>query len=95
MKQFLRSPLSYAYHGNAQSHHVRVMLGLSPDAKLPREGMAPRTIQGILVWVDPLPDRTPEEARRHHKRSTHRVRAKCPTCSKTLSVGRLHQHVCK
>lgn len=72
---------------NAQSHNVKKMLGLEPKAKLPKEGMPAREIQGITVYVRPLDAKT--SARR-----LHRVRAICPHCNKDLSVGRLHQHTC-
>lgn len=75
----------------AHSDTVRMLLGLREKEKLPREGMPPRLIQGIEVWVTPLPER---EKGARWKRSTHRVLAKCPTCGRVLSVGRLHQHRC-
>lgn len=74
----------------APSHKVNEMLGVT--GKLPREGMPPREICGIVVWVEPLPDRPPNVT---WKRSTHRVRCECPGCGVKLSVGRLRQHVCK
>lgn len=75
---------------HADHEDLRRMLGLGENAKLPVEGMAARSIQGVMVWVDTLgPNPT------KHKRSTHRVMAQCPTCLKTLSAGRLHQHKCK
>lgn len=76
---------------NAQSHHIRQMLGLADNAKLPIEGMPKRSIQGITVWVEPLESR-PSGMR--YRRSDHRVLAQCPGCNKILSAGRLHQHVC-
>jgi hypothetical protein len=90
MRTFLRSPAFPQW--NAHSPQVRELLGLAPTAKLPPEGMSPRVIQGIVVWVNPLP---PRGAHPRFKRSTHRVMAQCPACSKVLSAGRLHQHVCR
>lgn len=75
----------------ASSHEVNVMLGLREKEKLPREGMPPRELQGIRVWVTPLPGR-PKGSR--WKRSTHRVLAECPDCRQVVSVGRLAQHEC-
>ena len=87
---------------NAHSHHILAMLGLPPRAKLPKEGMPPRQIQGFKVWVAPLsPDYDAHATYTHNgrtyrygKRSTHRVLTECPCCRKVLSVGRLHQHRC-
>jgi hypothetical protein len=70
----------------------------------PDEGMEPRIVRGIetpkpgetniaiveiKVWVSPRGQFT------GRKSSKHRVFCECPGCKKTLSVGRLHQHVCK
>lgn len=74
---------------NAQSHDVRYYLGLGEKGKLPVEGMLGRSLFGIWVWVEPL------RGTHTRKRSTHRVRCECPSCGTHLSVGRLHQHVCK
>lgn len=87
------------YGRNAHHNDIRSMLGLPEGAKLPREGMPPRTIQGITVWVAPLvgpavPRRTRYQRPLAPKSSTHRALAQC-ACGKVLSVGRLHQHVCK
>lgn len=82
----IRNPEWPEYH--AHSNQVRALLGLRPRQKLPAEGMPPRLIQGILVWVTPL---GPNPTR--FKRSTHRVLARC-NCGKVLSAGRLHQHRC-
>lgn len=82
----------------AHSRAMRVLLGLAPEAKLPREGMEPRIVQGIKVWVTPLmgPHRQYYGWGRVRtvKSSTHRVLAECPSCGRVLSAGRLHQHVC-
>lgn len=92
MSSYLRSP-KYL-NAKASAWEVMEMLELSATSKLPAGGMAPRIIQGIEVWVEPLLHRTAAPGVRLHKRSTHRVLAKCPTCSRVLSVGRLHQHRC-
>lgn len=96
------------YHGSAQSREIRALLGLAEGEGLPREGMGSTMIQGVIrhgaerditvpvkVWVTPLPERTPDEAKRQGKRSTHRVLCQCPVCGHVLSVGRLAQHECK
>jgi hypothetical protein len=66
------------------------LLGVS-GSKLPAEGMPAREIQGIRVWVAPLPPREPGQ---RGKRSTHRVRCACPDCGAEVSAGRLFQHRC-
>lgn len=70
---------------NAHSHHVKEMFGLRPEQKWPSEGLPARTIQGIVVWVEPL---------LLGRGKMHRVRALCPQCQHEMSAGRLHQHVC-
>ena len=75
----------------AQSNELCQMLGLAPKQKLPVEGMAPRLIQGILVWVNPLPEATKSGWRRF----SLRVRARCPQCEKEFAASRLIQHTCK
>lgn len=77
----------------ATNQEVKVMLGLRSTDKLPPEGMEPREIQGITVYVRSL-----RMARKIHPRTprSHRVRAYCPVCGVDhgcFSLGRLHQHV--
>lgn len=72
---------------NAHSSQIKILLGLDQKAKLPKEGMPVREIQGIKVFVAPL---DPARSRRR----LHRVRAICPACGMEMSAGRLHQHVC-
>lgn len=71
---------------NAHTSEVFRLLGLKPGSHLPPEGMPPREIQGIRVWVTPKPEGEPRSV------CSHRVLAECPVCKKHLSVGRLHQH---
>lgn len=82
----------------AHADGMKQLLGLGYKAKLPREGMAPRVIQGVKVWVEPAkPQRTVERWGKLYmmKSSAHRVMAECPHCGQHLSAGRLHQHKCK
>ncbi len=81
----------YGHPFLADNEDIKELLGLRPRQKLPKEGIAPRKISGITVWVNPLPERLPGKWR---KRSTHRVMAKCPACQREMSVGRLAQHKC-
>lgn len=57
---------------------------------LPVEGMPERLIQGVRVYVRPLPAKV--GARRNFQGL--RVMAICE-CGKHVAVGRLHQHKCK
>jgi hypothetical protein len=86
MKHMIRDPQYPQWP--AHSHMVNQLLGVT---RLPVKGMPPQVIQGITVFVQPLPPRQPGQ----RKRSTHRVMAICPGCSRIMSVGRLHQHLCK
>jgi len=72
-------------HGwNVHSNEMKTLLGLPKGVKLPLQGMPPQVIQGIKVWVEPLPST-----------GFHRVKAECPHCAQVMSAGRLHQHKCK
>lgn len=89
---------------NAQNHHILPMLGIT-NAKLPREGLPPREVQGvrnyrrgdrvaeavfITVWVKPS---AAGEGMRGSR--PHRIVCACPGCGREMSVGRLFQHVCE
>lgn len=98
MKRFIYNP--EFPHRPASSRVVNMLLGLRDGQKLPVEGMPPREIQGVKVWVTPLPPHPDKDKPRGlfgsmWKRSTHRVLCECPDCGKVLSIGRLAQHVCK
>lgn len=75
-------PGKYRY---ADAHDMYALLGVK---RLPDEGMPERLIQGIRVYVKPLPDGKP----RH--RQSLRVTAICD-CGRHIAVGRMHQHICK
>jgi len=83
------------YSCAAQSNELCQMLGLAPKAKLPPEGMPERLIQGIPVWVDPLPEVKLNRYGRPQRRFALRVRARCPQCEKEFAASRLIQHTCK
>jgi len=89
MNTFVRNPRNRTW--NAHSHHIKVMFGLRPEAHWPTQGMGPRVLDGIKVWVEPLSGPIPTSGRRNQ----HRVMAQCPHCAKVLSLGRMHQHKCK
>lgn len=67
------------------------LLGLKRTAKLPKEGMPEREIQGVRVYVKPS-----TFVGRGYSRGglRHRVFAICD-CGRHVPVGRLHQHKCK
>lgn len=64
---------------------MKTLLGLSPKAKFPPEGLPPRDVQGFQVYVTPA---------RGDGRRKHRVFAVC-TCGTHVPAGRMHQHKCK
>jgi hypothetical protein len=66
------------------------MYALLGTAKLPVEGMPERLIQGVRVYVKPLPP----SASSFRNFCGLRVMAIC-TCGQHVPVGRLHQHICK
>ena len=100
MSNYIISPYSQAVHRHttwaANSNEVLPLLGLKAGGHLPVEGMPPRKIQGITVWVEPAPTPDLTMARdytlRRVKSSKHRVMAECPVCRKHMSLGRLQQH---
>ena len=72
------------------------LLGLRSGQHLPDEGMAPRIVDGVKVWVLPI---RPFEERTYpvlgHVRRNGlqlRVRCECPNCGQEVPVGRLAQH---
>lgn len=78
-----RYPRNYA-----DSRDMFTLLGVQGD-HWPDAGVPPLFVQGIRVWVEPI--RRREDGR---KSSKHRVKFLCPNCTKTFSVGRMHQHEC-
>lgn len=75
---------------HADSRDMLEKLGVNA---LPPEGMPERVIDGVRVYVKPLPD-PPEGAPRRRNWQGLRVYAICD-CGKHVPVGRLHQHICK
>lgn len=74
----------------ANNGDMMEFLGFKRTAKLPKEGMEQREIQGVQVYVKPSTSGD-TRARRECK---HRVIAIC-TCGQHVPTGRLHQHKCK
>lgn len=85
MKGYIEHP--WRNRGTAFSDQINEMLGLAPKQKLPEEGMPPRLIRGIEVWVRPLPPKVD-----NHRRFSLRVRGRCPFCQCEFAVSRLAQH---
>lgn len=85
MKPMIRD----TYGRNALSSAMQLLLGVT-NGKYPAEGLPPRIVQGVKVWVEPLPPAQPGQK----KRSTHRVKCECPKCGHVMSAGRMHQHKC-
>jgi len=75
-----------------------VKLGYS-GTKLPAAGLPAMDIQGVRVWVDPLPDVQIKKDRygqtRQFRPFTLRVQSQCPHCGWRGAFGRFHQHTCK
>lgn len=67
---------------------ARDMYALLGTSRLPAEGMPERLIDGVRVYVKPLPKARPG------RRQSLRVTAICE-CGKHIAVGRMHQHKCK
>lgn len=75
------------HHRYADAHDMYEFLGVKA---LPIEGMPERLIQGVRVYVKPLP---PSESMRRNFQGL-RVMAICD-CGQHVPVGRMHQHKCK
>lgn len=75
---------------NAQTRDMMRKLGVEGNY-WPDEGMSPRMVDGIKVWVTP---RAPKAGAGVRKSSTHRVLCECPGCGDVMSAGRLFQHKC-
>lgn len=71
--------------GRAQAHEMYELLEVK---RLPVEGMPERLIQGVRVYVKPLPPGAPRQ------RQSLRVTAICE-CGQHVAVGRMRQHKCK
>ena len=72
-----------------------VKLGYS-GTKLPAAGLPPMDIQGVQVWVTPLPEaKYSERTGRMHRSFVLRVQSQCPQCGWRGAFGRFHQHTCK
>lgn len=73
---------------HATASDMLEFLGLPRTAKLPKEGMPKREIQGVRVYVKPF---VSNGSRRTVK---HRVIAIC-TCGRHIPTGRINQHRCQ
>lgn len=73
-------------HKYADAHDMYQLLGVK---SLPAEGIPERLIQGVRVYVKPLPPKTS-----HRRRFQLRVMTICE-CGQHLPVGRMHQHKCR
>lgn len=67
-----------------------MLFGLRPEQKWPAAGLPGREIQGVTVLVMAL---NPHRDRHSRAGMRHRVVAACPVCQKSLSLGRLGQHL--
>jgi len=74
--------------GQTQNMHwqdLYTALGLSTTRHLPAEGLPPRMIGNVEVWVDAKIPGVNQDAKR--------VWCKCPVCDKPFTAGKLFQHL--
>lgn len=69
----------------ASAHDMYEYLGVK---RLPDAGMPERLIDGVRVYVKPLP------VGKAGQRQSLRVTAICDDCGQHVPVGRMHQHLC-
>jgi hypothetical protein len=79
MKLFLTDQHGWTAHDRT----VKVLMGLGEKDKWPKEGLPPREVQGIRVWVKPIGNSTAFYLR---------AMCECPICHKKMPIGRLKQH---
>ena len=84
-----RPAIRNEYERDVQNSDMLKLLGIE-GTHLPVDGMPPRIIQGVKVWVTPKPALKP--GLRHS--ATHRVMCECSLCGKHMSRGRLFSHYC-
>jgi len=82
--RLMQHPSHWSYPMN--THAMKSVLGLPP--KLPRDGLPPRMIGNVKVWVEA--SSRPEGT---NFRRPHRIMSECPCCQKTIPAGRLAQHM--
>lgn len=87
-------------HGRYVNHFdLYPMLGFGASQHLPREGFAPREIQGVLIRCDAAPPQIMQYDARSGQRkprnqSRHRIRQQCDVCQEWVPFGRVKQHKC-
>lgn len=86
MKYMIKDPRWADRKWPAREDGLKILMGLDPKKKWPREGMPVQVIQGIKVYIKPFVPRG---------RFKLRARAICPGCDKDFAAGRIAQHVCK
>lgn len=65
---------------------LKQLMGCSPTKHWPDQGVKPKMLGNVRVWVKP---KRPYDG--HSWRS--RAMCDCPQCGKVLNAGRLHQHL--
>lgn len=75
------------YRWKAHDYHLKVAMGFQPQTKWPDEGVSPKLVGNVTVWVI---------SKGHAKAAglRHRALCACPNkgCVWMGSAGRLHQH---
>ena len=73
------------------------LYGISPNVKWPAEGLPKVMCDGIVFWVNPLGKKITIDLGwcvQYRREGMHsRLMCACPICDKTVSYGRLHQHL--
>ena len=91
---------TYSYRATANQLKPH-LYGIKETAKWPAEGLPKVMFKGIIFWVNPLGKRKKRDPDSHwrtwykvQREGMHsRLMCACPTCDKTISYGRLAQHL--
>lgn len=67
-----------------KAQHVRWALGLRNE-EMPRQGIAPRVLGNVLVWIDPKIE--------GDNKQKQRLMCMCPVCCDVQYMSRFHAHL--
>ena len=91
----LQNPNTGHYYRATANQLKPYLYGISPKVKWPAKGLPKVMCDGITFWVNPLGKKLDRQPRwgviREGMHS--RLMCECPKCDKTISYGRLHQHL--
>ena len=81
----------------ATANQLKPFFNLKPGQPWPAEGMTPRAVKGIVLFVRPLgkllEPQGPYWRKNLREGLNSRLMAYCPDCQALVSYGRLHQHM--